>query len=97
MLLHCFLCFVMLSQFILSLSKESIAVRGVLLCVFHCSSVFSTFCLDAKGDTQKSRQTRTAPPVLPPTHSNTPLLSSSLSYLQLSNTSSFKYNFFKCS
>jgi hypothetical protein len=32
--------------------------------------MFSTFCLDAKGGAKKSRQARTAPRVLPPTHSN---------------------------
>jgi hypothetical protein len=66
----CLTCFVMLSQFILSLSKGSIAVRVVLLFYHSFSVCFSTFCLDAKGGAKKSRQARTAPRVLPPTHNN---------------------------
>jgi hypothetical protein len=55
----------MLSQFTLSLSKGSIAVRVVLLFEYSLGVCYSTFCLDAKGGAKKSRQARTAPRVLP--------------------------------
>jgi hypothetical protein len=43
----------------------------LLVLSFPPSSIFSTFCLDAKGGAQKSRAHPTAPRVGPPAHSTT--------------------------
>jgi hypothetical protein len=85
----------MLSQFILSLSKEGIALRVVLLFSHSLSVCFSTFCLDAKGGAKKSRQTQMAPPVLPANARQQSLQHSSFPYFVPRSLFLFSYNFFK--
>jgi hypothetical protein len=52
----------------LSLAKGCCKRRSSLY--YSLGVCYSTFCLEAKGGAKKSRQARTAPRVLPPTHNN---------------------------
>ena len=62
----------------------------------HHRIVFSTFFSWKKKVEQKSsRQARTAPRVLPPTHSNTQLLSLTCTYLLENSRSSYSNNLFQ--
>ena len=59
---------------LLNLFKHAIAVGHYTFSINNYNNTFPTFCLDAKGGAQKSRQAQMAPRFLSPMHSYTPFL-----------------------